>query len=153
MFAVSSQVAVGACAIPLAVLAWRFLDKYLDDYFIAKATVLKELESFCVPRPDGRRIRGTAVVCGGRYAQFVLIYSLVRQFCLSISGLWSARVCADHFTDVIIVEPESWVNTEMGKSDIYNATGERVLQEKQHVRSRVMQYVAVHGKSGPEVIS
>lgn len=60
------------------------------------------------------------------------------SFHFSISGLLSARVCANHFENVIIVEPEQWV-----------AVGEKGL-ENHHKdpdapkRSRVAQYDAYH---------
>lgn len=63
----SSQVAAGAAALPLAYLAWRLSGTYLNDYFTRKCTVLNELEHIGKPRPDSGRIKGTAVVCGGRY--------------------------------------------------------------------------------------
>lgn len=65
----------------------------------------------------------------------------------SIAGLWAARIAADHFEEVLVVEPEHWVGTDLGTSNVYNAEGERIVEEKP-VRTRVMQYDnSVHGKS------
>jgi hypothetical protein len=49
----------------------------------------------------------------------------------SIAGLWTARVCADHFSRVVVVDPEVW---EEG-------TGE----PRKHKRARVPQYTSLHG--------
>ena len=64
----------------------------------------------------------------------------------SIAGLWSALAAADHFEDVLIVEPEAWVGTDLGMSNSYDAHGERI-HEKTPQRTRVMQYTnSVHGE-------
>lgn len=62
----------------------------------------------------------------------------------SIAGLLAARVCADHFEDVVIVESESWLATEEGRTGPYNQSGEKTF-EADHVRARVMQHKAVNG--------
>ncbi|KAJ7670770.1 hypothetical protein DFH06DRAFT_1320689 [Mycena polygramma] len=51
---------------------------------------------------------GTAIICGG-----------------SIAGIVAARICADHFEQVIIIDPE--------------------LEECEKPKTRLMQYKAVHG--------
>lgn len=66
MSSLPSQVAVGAVALPLALLAWRISGNYLNDYFTRKSTVLYELEHLGEARPDSKRLKGTAVICGGR---------------------------------------------------------------------------------------
>ena len=64
----------------------------------------------------------------------------------SIAGLWSALAAADHFEDVLIVEPEAWVGTDLGTSNSYDAKGDCVL-EKTPPRTRVMQYAnSIHGE-------
>ena len=65
---------------------------------------------------------------------------------VSIAGLWSALAAADHFENVLIVEPEVWVGTELGTRNWYNVHGERV-QEKTPPRNRVVQYAnSIHGE-------
>ncbi|KAG7444005.1 uncharacterized protein BT62DRAFT_952936 [Guyanagaster necrorhizus] len=65
------------------------------------------------------KIKGTAVVCGG-----------------SVGGLLAARVCHDHFDEVIIVESEAWMNSpDAIRADVWNQEGKR---------SRVMQYESLH---------
>lgn len=66
MSSFTSQVTAGACAIPLIVLAWRIAGNYLYDYFARKSTILYELEHIGEARLDSDRIKGTAVICGGR---------------------------------------------------------------------------------------
>lgn len=56
----------------------------------------------------------------------------------SFAGLFAARVCHDHFDDVVIVEPEAWANDPEAKcQDAWN-------QAKP--RSRVMQYKSLQGR-------
>ncbi|KIL58812.1 hypothetical protein M378DRAFT_15278 [Amanita muscaria Koide BX008] len=62
---------------------------------IAQQTGLPDLPLLGVPRKDGKKIAGAAVICGG-----------------SIGGLLAARVCHDHFERVIIIEAENWLCTE-----------------------------------------
>ena len=61
----------------------------------------------------------------------------------SISGLWAARVCADHFEDVLIIEPEKWVAEESGRTPLYGDDGEKFTTDF-HKRTRVMQYRSTH---------
>lgn len=126
----SPQLAAGACALPVLYLGWRLGGSYLDDLCTRKFTVLRDLDSFGPEhaRPDDKRIRGTAVICGG-----------------SIAGLWTALVAADHFEDVLIVEPEAWVDSEEGRSNTYDENGVYVENSRQCARARVMQYRADHG--------
>lgn len=82
---------------------------------------MKDLHLLSRKRLKTEKFPGTAIICGG-----------------SISGLFSARVCANHFEKVIIVEPEEWV-----------AVGEQGLQDHHREsnapkRSRVAQYTSYH---------
>ena len=65
----------------------------------------------------------------------------------SIAGLWAARVCADHFENVIVVEPEEWTTTEEAGRGRYDENGERRAGCSDHLRTRVYQYNSVHGTS------
>ncbi|KAI5116397.1 hypothetical protein M0805_005865 [Coniferiporia weirii] len=127
MQAFSPQLAASACALPVVFFAWRFCGTYLNNYLTRKTTVLYELENIGNPRQDAKRIKGTAVICGG-----------------SIAGLWAARVAADHFEDVVVVEPEAWTATEEGKGNTFSAEGAPIDSQREHVRTRVMQYTSVH---------
>lgn len=62
---------------------------------------------------------------------------------LSIAGLLSARVCSNHFTRVVIVEPEAWLSTTAGLAHEPRA-GEGVNGIKPNPRTRVMQYNSMH---------
>ncbi|KAJ6452014.1 hypothetical protein C8R47DRAFT_1229627 [Mycena vitilis] len=66
---------------------------------------VKQLESLGQPRKQ--MLPGTAIICGG-----------------SISGIVTARICADHFERVIIIDPE--------------------IQDSDKPKTRIMQYHAVH---------
>jgi hypothetical protein len=61
---------------------------------VAQQTGLLDLPFLGALRKDGRKIEGTAVICGG-----------------SIAGLLAARICHDHFDRVVIVEAEGWLST------------------------------------------
>ena len=60
----------------------------------------------------------------------------------SIAGLLSARICSDHFEQVIIVEPEEWVTTAEGLDNGHRT--ERSPLDS-HKRARVPQYASLHG--------
>ncbi|KAK0232717.1 hypothetical protein IW262DRAFT_1326368 [Armillaria fumosa] len=85
---------------------------------LEKQTCVLDIDSLGTRLPH-EKIKGTAVICGG-----------------SIGGLIAARVCHDHFDDVLIVEPETWLNSpDAIRVDHWN-------QESK--RSRVMQYHSLH---------
>ena len=77
------------------------------------------------------------IMCSARH--------LYLSLCYSIAGLWSARVAADHFEEVVIVEPESWLS-DIGKTNQYNAEGIPVLEEDSPPRTRVAQYSFLHSE-------
>ncbi|KAK0501744.1 hypothetical protein EDD18DRAFT_1317883 [Armillaria luteobubalina] len=75
--------------------------------------------SNCYMRVPQEKIKGTAVICGG-----------------SIGGLIAARVCHDHFDDVLIVEPETWLNSpDAMRVDPW---------DQESKRSRIVQYNSLH---------
>ncbi|KAJ7643430.1 hypothetical protein DFH06DRAFT_1301329 [Mycena polygramma] len=88
-----------AISIPVVYFAWERFCKSPPPW-------LRRLESLGQPRKQ--MLRGTAIVCGG-----------------SISGIVAARICADHFERVIIIDPE--------------------LHDSDKPKTRIMQYNAVHG--------
>ncbi|KIY45944.1 hypothetical protein FISHEDRAFT_76178 [Fistulina hepatica ATCC 64428] len=97
--------------------AWHALRRYL----LAKETGVPDLENLekrC--RAEGKRIQGTAVVCGG-----------------SIAGLLTARICHDFFERVVVIEPEAWLASPDGR-----AINSWSLK---HTRARVMQWFNLHG--------
>lgn len=72
----------------------------------------------------------------------------------SIGGLFAARVLADHFARVVVVEPEAWALSDEA-ADGATSTGTRDVRTDSgayatiaHKRSRVYQYTAIHGKPG-----
>ncbi|KAF7344347.1 hypothetical protein MSAN_01915700 [Mycena sanguinolenta] len=69
------------------------------------ASWLKQLD--ILGRPGKHKIPGTAVVCGG-----------------SITGTITARICADHFERVIIIDPE--------------------IEDPEKPKTRILQYNAAH---------
>ncbi|KAK0202373.1 hypothetical protein DFS33DRAFT_1476019 [Desarmillaria ectypa] len=101
-------------------LLWQILRHSL----LRKQTCVLDLRQLGSSRNDSQKIHGAAVICGG-----------------SVAGLFAARVCHDHFDEVIIVEPEAWVdNQDAQRQDAWN-------QAKP--RSRVMQYKSLQGPIQP----
>lgn len=47
-------------------LSWKIVGSATRRYFVQKMTIMNELPSLGLPRPDKKRINGTAVICGGR---------------------------------------------------------------------------------------
>ncbi|KIY64472.1 hypothetical protein CYLTODRAFT_380853 [Cylindrobasidium torrendii FP15055 ss-10] len=95
---------------------WNALRRWL----IAKESAFYDLRFLGVPRPTESKLKGTAVICGGSYA-----------------GLFAARVCHDHFERVVILEAETWLNTEDARrTDSW---------EQQAKRTRVAQYDGLQG--------
>lgn len=111
----------------LAVAAWKVTGSLLRSYFVGRYTVMKDLPNTGKARPDGERVRGTAVICGG-----------------SIAGLWAARICADHFEDVLIVEPEAWLATDDGFAPVFDENGDKLESAPAHQRTRLHQYFGAH---------
>ncbi|KAI4519851.1 hypothetical protein K525DRAFT_286742 [Schizophyllum commune Loenen D] len=104
-----------------AVILWRTLwlvGRYIRDRALRQETCLQEFEQLGLPR-RGRKVEGTAVICGGSY-----------------SGLLAARVCHDHFERVVIIEAEEWLSTEEGRlAAAWTQTSQR---------SRIMQYFSLN---------
>ncbi|KAF8524139.1 hypothetical protein BU17DRAFT_43208 [Hysterangium stoloniferum] len=96
---------------------WSLFQKKLR----ATLSPLEDLSLLGEQRLSGQRIRGTALVCGG-----------------SIAGLLTAKVCSEHFENVIIVEAEDWLSTPEGLED-------RHRDPNAQKRSRVPQYTSLHG--------
>ncbi|KAK0201144.1 hypothetical protein DFS33DRAFT_1357678 [Desarmillaria ectypa] len=95
------------------------LGRALRRHLLLKQTCVKDIDALGLTRTAAQKIRGTAVICGG-----------------SISGLLAARVCLDHFEDVVLVEAESWLGSDDAqRRDAWN---------QEHSRSRVMQYHSFH---------
>ncbi|KIY64761.1 hypothetical protein CYLTODRAFT_424950 [Cylindrobasidium torrendii FP15055 ss-10] len=102
----------------LAAMLYYLMYSALRQWLLAKETVMLELPLLGQKR-KGSRIQGTAVVCGG-----------------SLSGLFTARICADHFDKVIVVETEDWLSQEDG------VTSQR--WQDAPARARVIQWKSAH---------
>ena len=61
-----ATVATVGVALPFLYLVWCLSERYLYTYFSRKTTVLHEIESLGGSRPADKRIKGTAVIIGGR---------------------------------------------------------------------------------------
>ncbi|KAH8110545.1 hypothetical protein DFH11DRAFT_1620404 [Phellopilus nigrolimitatus] len=128
---------------------WRSSSSVVRQFFIKKSTVLHDLPNTGKPRTDGKRIAGTAVVCGGRCVSLTALYHtlishLVYFVQRSFAGLFTARILADHFEDVLVVEPEAWLDTPEGRENVYDENGVKLESRQVHTRSRVFQYKTTH---------
>ena len=64
----ASPITVAIVALPIIVtVLWKVGGSLLRDYFLRRYTVVKDLPNAGTPRQDEERIKGTAVICGGRY--------------------------------------------------------------------------------------
>lgn len=71
------------------------------------------------------------------------------EFGYSITGLIAARVCADYFQHVVIIEPDEGANTEFPATESRkDAHGNTSYVSK---RSRVMQSFSLHRKYGHSI--
>ncbi|KAK0489409.1 hypothetical protein IW261DRAFT_1641693 [Armillaria novae-zelandiae] len=99
-------------------MSFLSLERVLRRRFLLAQTCVSDVDSLG-HRSPAQKIKGTAVICGG-----------------SIAGLTAARVCHDHFEDVVIIEPEVWLNSaDAMRPDSWN---------QENKRSRVMQYESFH---------
>ncbi|KAK0466737.1 uncharacterized protein EV420DRAFT_1505043 [Desarmillaria tabescens] len=101
-------------------LFWQILRHSL----LRKQTCVLDLQHLGSSRNGDQKIHGTAVICGG-----------------SLAGLFAARVCHDHFDEVVIVEPEAW-------ADDPDSRRQDAWRQAKH-RSRIMQYKSLQGPIQP----
>ncbi|KAF8492265.1 hypothetical protein JB92DRAFT_3003916 [Gautieria morchelliformis] len=104
------------------VFVYNVISTIVRKYLRGTLTGMDEIPALGLLRGKDLKISGTAVVCGG-----------------SIAGLLSARVCADHFETVVMVEPEESVTRP---DDHHHDEKSSSVAQK---RSRVPQYNSYHG--------
>ena len=61
-----ATVATVGVALPFLYLVWCLSERYLYTYFSRKTTVVHEIEGLGEARPSDKKIKGSAVVIGGR---------------------------------------------------------------------------------------
>lgn len=61
-----TSLAGAVCSLPLLYGTYRLAGNALDENFTRKYTVLQDIDRLAHSRNDGQRIKGTAVICGGR---------------------------------------------------------------------------------------
>ncbi|KIJ26171.1 hypothetical protein M422DRAFT_130720, partial [Sphaerobolus stellatus SS14] len=107
-------------------LAYKAIASFIRRKLIQSLTIVDDLPKLGVPRNELQRIRGTALICGG-----------------SISGLLAARICSDHFDNVVIVEPEDWLLSESGM----NPQPAKAMESKiiTNPRARIPQWYVAQG--------
>ncbi len=128
---------------PVIALGLYFVTRSIGRAFRRKVlreqTCLLDADKLGI-RLAAEKIKGTAVICGGRYVldSSESLCDVLSQFCFSsVGGLITARVCHDHFEQVFIVEPEAWLN---------DPHPQRAESNQESKRSRVMQYDSLHSK-------
>lgn len=114
-----------------ALFVYPILKRLIRSWALDKFTCVPDLEPIGESRPGGK-LPGTAVICGG-----------------SLGGLFAARVCADHFEKVVVVEPDAWTFTSeareparFGTRTVTSSTA--TYSTVDHKRSRIYQYSAIH---------
>ncbi|KAF5384504.1 hypothetical protein D9757_006479 [Collybiopsis confluens] len=117
MYPVPSYIYQPPAALLLLLCLYRVAWGLLRWYILMRNSGIPEIEKLD-DHPSDRRLRGTAIICGG-----------------SIAGLFAARICHDFFERVIIVEPEEWLSGN---------TMRQFSWEQEHKRTRVMQYESLH---------
>lgn len=102
------------------VVVYEFFSLIINRYLWNKFSILKDIHLLSKARST--KVPGVAIVCGG-----------------SIAGLFAAKVCANHFEKVVIVEPEEWVAIQSDKGLDSGPRKTNTLK-----RARVAQYTAFH---------
>ncbi|KAG8993375.1 hypothetical protein FRB93_001988 [Tulasnella sp. JGI-2019a] len=116
---------VGICTTIAANLVVKLVRKTV---LVPSLTIMNDLPNAGKDRPDGLR-KGRAVICGG-----------------SVAGLLTAAVCAQHFENVLVIEPEGSVE-ELGMDipkDKETRMMENGLTTAIPLRKRVVQYLTLH---------
>ncbi|GJJ09112.1 hypothetical protein Clacol_003334 [Clathrus columnatus] len=99
--------------------SYKILSIFVTRAVWKKFSIMKDVPLLSKARNEQDKL-GVAIICGG-----------------SISGLFTARICANHFKKVLVIDPEKWITTEQGLQDHH-----RDLDPPK--RSRVAQYLAYH---------
>lgn len=97
-------------------IAFRAIGNLVHRRLVARLTIIDDLPQLGKTTTGASKVQGCAVICGG-----------------SISGLLAARVCSDHFSEVVVVEPEA----------LFDSNGEVLPMDVR--RKRILQYTALHG--------
>lgn len=108
-------------------LLYVFLRRKLVKYIWDQGTVLRELFNSGQCRQEHDKIKGTVVIAGG-----------------SLAGLMAARVCADHFEKILVVDPEPCLSEDAAGEGLKTFNTDAVSTDKK--RSRIPQYDATHGQ-------
>ncbi|KAG9018334.1 hypothetical protein FRB93_000037 [Tulasnella sp. JGI-2019a] len=107
-----------------SIVAIRVLVKIVrKTVLIPKLTILDDLPMVGQTRNDGK-IRGRAVICGGR----------------CVAGLLAAAVCSEHFQSVLVIEAEGSV-TELG---VDKTEGKDLQTTPALLRKRAEQHLTCH---------
>lgn len=69
----------------------------------------------------------------------------------SVAGLLAARICSDHFTDVLVLDPDNDALVESALASVPARPSELVeadINMGRHERTRVMQNRMIHATQG-----
>lgn len=121
-------------------LAFNAIWRLLRSHLVAKYSSIEDIKGLGQARPEGSKIRGTAVVCGGRCVWWNSPNDTHSNgINRSYAGLSTARVLHDHFERVVIIEPEEWLREDDARrTDSWNQEQKRV---------RIVQYHSLQSAS------
>ncbi|GJJ09116.1 hypothetical protein Clacol_003338 [Clathrus columnatus] len=100
--------------------SYKVLSTLVVRFIWRRTSILNDLHLISKSRGEKDKLPGVAIICGG-----------------SIAGLFAAKICANHYKKVLVIEPEKWVTTEDGLEDYHR-------DSNPPKRSRVAQYLAFH---------
>ncbi|KAH7103129.1 hypothetical protein BKA62DRAFT_697347 [Auriculariales sp. MPI-PUGE-AT-0066] len=121
-----------AAVVGVAIPTYLLLKRVFRRHIVFTSTVLADIPT--LGRPAAHKKHGTVIICGGSFA-----------------GLLTARVCADHFERVIIVEPEAWALSDEAVIGPVESGVREVVKDGlsyntyTHKRARIPQYTSIHG--------
>lgn len=139
-----------AAVLGVCVVLYKLGEHWVFKLAVRHLTVVNDLSLLGRCREPGDRLKGTAVICGGRYAlvrQSTVYNDLLWRY--SIAGLLAARVCADHFEDVLVLDPDNDGLVERALAAVpQGIDGNADSRMGSAPRARVMQNRMIHATQG-----
>jgi hypothetical protein len=91
-------VVIALSGLPVFYAFYKISSRYLERRAFTNETAMDELSVLGKPH-NGKKMRGRAVIVGGRYAP-LLVCGQINSYIHSVSGMMTALACSNHFDDV-----------------------------------------------------